>query len=113
MRYLKKVIAKEAKEEILGKVKAGESVSSLSKAYGISDKTIYNWLRSKTTKNVSWMKHAKLKKENQQLKELVIDVFLDSIVSTGKPLIIHTDQGVEYTSADFNVLKINSKFKYP
>jgi len=68
---LKKAIAKEVKEEILGKVKAGESVASLSGQYGVSDKTIYNWLRAKTTRNVSWMEHAKLKKENQQLKEII------------------------------------------
>jgi transposase-like protein len=69
--FLKNAIAKEVKEEILGKVKAGESVSSLSGAYGVSDKTIYNWLRGNITRNVSWMEHTKLKKENQQLKEII------------------------------------------
>lgn len=68
---MKTAIAKEIKDEILVKVKAGEAVLKLSKSYGISDKTIYNWLRSKTTHKVSWLEHAKLKKENQQLKEIV------------------------------------------
>ena len=71
MIILKKTIAKEVKEEILGKVKSGESVSSLSKAYGVADKTIYNWLRGRATKQVSWMEHARLKKENRQLKEII------------------------------------------
>lgn len=67
----RKVIAKEVKEEILGKVKTGESVSSLSEKYGVSGKTIYNWLRGGVTKQVSWMEHVRLKKENQQLKEII------------------------------------------
>lgn len=71
MIYLKTAIAKEIKDEILSKVKAGEAVLKLSKRYGVSDKTIYNWLRSKTTHKVSWLEHVKLKKENQQLKEIV------------------------------------------
>jgi len=38
-----KVIAKEIKQEILGKVKSGEGVMDLSRQYGISDKTILWW----------------------------------------------------------------------
>jgi hypothetical protein len=68
---LKPKIATEVKEEILVKVKAGESVSSLSKAYGVSDKSIYYWLGGKATNKVSWMDYAKLRKENQQLKEII------------------------------------------
>jgi len=41
---LKNAIAKEVKEEILAKVKAGETVGSWSEKYGISTKTICNWL---------------------------------------------------------------------
>ena len=68
---MKNAIAKEVKEEILAKVKSGESVSSLSEKYGVSNKTIYNWLRDKATNQVSWMEHIRLKKENQQLKEII------------------------------------------
>lgn len=68
---MRNAIAKEVKEEILSKVKAGEPVLSLSKQYGVSDKTIYNWLKVKTTRHVSWMEHVKLKRENQQLKEII------------------------------------------
>ena len=42
---MKPVIAKEVKEEILTKVKAGKPVSALSKAYGVSDKSIYRGTR--------------------------------------------------------------------
>jgi transposase-like protein len=68
---LKNAIAKEIKDEILSKVKAGETVGSLSEKYGISTKTIYNWLRGKAIRQVSWMEHIRLKKENQQLKEII------------------------------------------
>lgn len=68
---LKPKIAAEVKEEILSKVKAGESVMGLSKTYGVSDKTIYAWLKGKALNNVSFMEHMRLKKENQTLKEII------------------------------------------
>jgi len=64
-------VSQEVKEEILSKVKSGESVAGLAKQYGISDKAIYNWLGGKTTKKVTWLDYAKLKRENQQLKEII------------------------------------------
>ena len=64
-------IAKEVKEEILGKVKAGEPVASLSKTYGVSDKAIYNWIKTRATRHVSFLEYAKLRKENGQLKEII------------------------------------------
>lgn len=68
---MKPVINKEVKEEVLSKVKAGEAVSALAQSYGLSVKTIYGWLRWNTTNRVSWMEHIRLKKENQQLKEII------------------------------------------
>lgn len=64
-------VSKEVKEEILSKVKSGEAVATLAKQYGISDKAIYNWIGGRTTKRVSWLDYAKLKRENQQLKEII------------------------------------------
>jgi len=63
-------IALEVKQEILGKVKAGEKVADLSSKYGISDRTIYAWLRKTTTSNVSLIEFNRLKKENQELKAI-------------------------------------------
>ena len=68
---MKAAIAKEVKEEILSKVKAGVPAQELAHTYGISPKTIYGWLRWGTVNKVSWLDYAKLKKENQQLKEIV------------------------------------------
>lgn len=68
---MKKAINKEVKEEILSKVKAGEKVTVLSGQYGVSDKTIYGWLRGRAMHTVSFLEYAKLRKENQVLKEIV------------------------------------------
>lgn len=68
---MKTIIAAEVKQEILAKVKAGETVASLSQTYGVSDKSIYNWLEKGATRKVSWLDYAKLKKENSQLKEII------------------------------------------
>jgi len=61
---LKNAIAKEVKEEILAKVKAGETVSSLSKQYGVSDKAIYNWLRGGAANRVSRFHQAYLESKD-------------------------------------------------
>jgi len=47
-------ISGEVKIEILAKVKAGQKVVELSKHYGVSDKTIYNWLRGQVTEQVNY-----------------------------------------------------------
>ena len=68
---MKSAISVEVKQEILAKVKSGEKVLDLAKQYGVSDKTIYYWLRGKAVGAVSLLEHQKLKKENQQLKEII------------------------------------------
>jgi len=64
-------IAKEVKAEILVKVKAGEKVADLSRQYGISEQSIYSWLKQNVTGMVSVLEHNKLKKENGQLKQII------------------------------------------
>ena len=76
-------IPKEKKEEILAKVKSGEKVPTLASQYGISDKTIYYWLRADTGEEiVSIVKYNKLKRENEELKRLIGELTLD--LSQGK-----------------------------
>lgn len=78
-----RVVAKEIKQEILGKVKLGERVMDLSKQYGVSDKTIYYWLRQQTGDEVvSLVKYNKLKRENEELKRLLGEITLE--MSLGK-----------------------------
>ena len=79
----RKIIAKEIKDEILTKVKSGERVMLLARQYGVSDKSIYTWLRQTTGEEViSVVKYNKLKRENEELKRLVGEITLE--MSLGK-----------------------------
>lgn len=65
-------IPQEVKAEILERVKKGEPVKTLAEKYGVSDRTIYGWLRWQvTTDKVSALEFGRIKKENQILKEIV------------------------------------------
>ena len=64
-------ISSEVKAEVIVKVKAGQKVKDLAKAYGISTKTIYNWLRGQVTEQVSWREYKRVIKENEQLKQIL------------------------------------------
>ena len=71
-------IPKDKKDEILAKIKAGEKVPSLATQYGISNKTIYYWLRTDTGEEVvSVVKYNKLKRENEELKRIVGELTLN------------------------------------
>lgn len=71
-------IPKEIKEQILSRIKnEGASVSQLAKEHGISDRTIYGWLRKEVSSSVSFLDYARLKRENKLLLELVGKLTLD------------------------------------
>jgi transposase-like protein len=79
----RKIIPAEIKTEVLAKVKSGEKVLALADQYGISDKTIYTWLRQSTLEPVvSVVQYNKLKRENEELKKLVGEISLT--LSLGK-----------------------------
>lgn len=60
------------KEKILLAIKDGESVASVSASRGISTKTIYAWLRGQADNTgTSSLEIAKLRRENQELKEII------------------------------------------
>ena len=60
------VIPADLKQEILDKIKNdGLVVGKASEEYGVSSKTIYNWLSKSTTAPPTIRELAKLKKENQ------------------------------------------------
>ncbi len=75
------VIRPDVKAQILKRLKEdGVPVATLAEEHGISTKTIYNWLSRGTVNNQpSLLAYAKLKKENQALKELVgnLTLYLD------------------------------------
>jgi len=75
----RKRISKEIKNEVLARARAGEKVTVLADQYGISDKTIYTWLRQDTGEEVvSWVKYHKLKRENDELKRIIGEITLDA-----------------------------------
>lgn len=75
------VIRPDVKAQILKRLKEdGVPVAKLAEEHGISTKTIYNWLsRGAVNNQPSLLAYAKLKKENQMLKELVgsLTLYLD------------------------------------
>ena len=66
-----KKIPKEIKNEVLMKVKTGSKVHILASEYGISHKTIYNWLSKGVKKQVSSLEYAKLRRERDDLLKIV------------------------------------------
>lgn len=80
-------ISAEIKEEIIKKIKhEGLSVMDVAKQYGISDKTIYNWLGTKARGTVSILEHNKVKKENEQLKQIIGDLTIKMSIDAKKGL---------------------------
>jgi len=78
-----KRVPKEIREEVLAKARAGEKVVELADRYGISNRTIYGWLtKDSGEKAISVLKYNKLKKENEELKQIIGKLTLD--MSWGK-----------------------------
>ncbi len=61
----------ETKNEILGKVKNGQSVLEAAKQYAVSTKTIYAWLTNETRPEISVLEYNRVKKENEELKRII------------------------------------------
>jgi len=72
-----KKVPLETKEEILAKIKNGETVMSVSSQYGISPKTIYAWLRNSVKPDISILEVNRLKRENDELKRIIGIVTLE------------------------------------
>ena len=67
-----KFIPKEIKEQILKRIKEeGVTVAQAAKDAGLSSKTIYNWMRSKTLSDGSVLEISRLKRENRELLEII------------------------------------------
>jgi len=67
-----KVIPKEVREQILSRIKNdGVSIKQAAEEHGISNRTIYGWLKKQVISSVSFMEYAHLRKQNKQLMELV------------------------------------------
>ena len=67
-----KFISKEIKEQILKRIKEeGVTVATAAADAGVSTKSIYNWMRSKTISDGSILEISRLKRENKELLEII------------------------------------------
>jgi len=70
-------IAFELKEQILHRIRdEGVSVMQAAKEHGIAEKTIYGWIAKKTEGQPSLSEIIKLKRENEQLFQLIGELTL-------------------------------------
>lgn len=72
-----KRIPKEIKDEVLARIKQGQKAHQLASEYGISTKTIYNWLSAGVQTEVSTLEYAKIKRERDDLLRLVGNLTLE------------------------------------
>ena len=64
--------AKEVKEEVLRKIREGQRVSDVAKAYGINDMTIRTWLERDTESTAAeTLEISRLKRENETLLRII------------------------------------------
>jgi transposase-like protein len=70
-------IAPELKEQIINRIKnEGVTVVQAAKDHGIAEGTIYAWIAKKTDEQISLSEYIKLKRENQQLFQLLGEITL-------------------------------------
>ena len=71
-------INQELKQKIIEKVRnEGLSVPQASEEFGLSKNTIYSWIGSKAKGEPSILELAKVKKENNELKQIIGGLALD------------------------------------
>lgn len=74
----KPAVSKEIKDQILKRIKDdGVPVSQAASEHGLSIKTIYHWLGTGVTAPPSILEVARLRRENQALKQLIGQIMLD------------------------------------
>jgi transposase-like protein len=81
----KHVVSKEVKDQILKRIRdEGIPVAKAAEEHGISTGTIYNWLGKGVTSGPSILEMAKLRRENQALKELLGQITLEMSLAKKK-----------------------------
>lgn len=70
-------VSSEIKQQIISRIKNdGVSVAEAAQDHGVSAKSIYTWLGNKAKGSVGILAYNKLKKENDQLKQLIGEITL-------------------------------------
>lgn len=71
-------VSLDVKEQILNRIKnEGLSVKQVAEEHGLSNRTIYGWLSKGVAGQPSLADYAKLKRENQALKEMLGEVTME------------------------------------
>lgn len=71
-------VSKEVKEQILKRIKEeGVPVIQAAQEHGLKPHTIYHWISKGVTEQPSILEIARLKRENQALKELLGQITLE------------------------------------
>jgi len=71
-------VSREVKEQILKRIKEeGVPVTQAAQEHGLKSRTIYQWISRGVTASPSILEIAKLKRENQALKELLGELTLE------------------------------------
>lgn len=66
------LVSKDVKEQILKRIKDdGVPVSRAAEEHGLKPRTIYQWISRKVSSPPSILEMARLKRENQALRELI------------------------------------------
>jgi transposase-like protein len=69
---MRKRYSKEAKDEVLGKIRGGQKVSEVAKSHGISEPTVRTWLERDTTSSASeTLEVSRLRRENEALLRII------------------------------------------
>jgi transposase-like protein len=64
--------SKEIKQEVLGRIRGGQRVVEVARAYGISEMTVRTWLeRDAAGGNVSALEVGRLRRENETLLKII------------------------------------------
>lgn len=78
-------VSKEVKEQVLQRIRdQGVPVTQAAQEHGLSTKTIYGWISKGVISPPSVLELAKIKRENQALKELIGELTLDMSLAKKK-----------------------------
>lgn len=79
------VVSQEVKEQILKRIREeGVPVAQAAQDHGLHPRTIYQWISRGVTAPPSILEIARLKRENQALKELIGELTLDMSLAKKK-----------------------------
>jgi len=80
-----RLVSKDVKEQILKRIKEdGLPVSQVAQEHGIKPRAIYQWIQRGVNSPPSVLEVAKLRRENQALKELIGELTLEMSVAKKK-----------------------------